>query len=77
MDFFQDCTLFCFNGKDFRDVSLQASTLRRKRKRSGKRQAYQAGRRMQKQICLVPSTVCGCSLDPHPRGGSLGRDLPP
>ena len=59
MDFFQDCTLFCFNGKDFRDVSLQASTLRRKRKRSGKRQAYQAGRRMQKQICLVPSTVCG------------------
>ena len=45
----------------------------RKRKRSGERFAYQVGRRMQKQICLVPSTVCGCSPDPHPRGGSLGR----
>ena len=40
----------------------------RKRKRSGKRFAYQAGRRMQSQACLVPRTVCGCSLDPHPRG---------
>ena len=43
MDFFRGCTLFRFNEKDFRDVSLQASTLRRKRKRSGKRFAYQAG----------------------------------
>ena len=49
----------------------------RKRKRSGKRFAYQAGRRMQSQACLVPRTVCGCSLDPHPRGGFLGREPPP
>ena len=49
----------------------------RKRKRSGERFAHQAGRRMQKQICLVPRTVCGCSHDPHPRGGFVGRDLPP
>ena len=41
----------------------------RKRKRSGKRQAYQAGRRMQKQICLVPRTVCGCSPDAVPGVG--------
>ena len=40
----------------------------RKRKRSGKRFAYQAGRRMQSQICLAAGTVCGCTLDPHPRG---------
>ena len=46
MDFFQGCTLFCFNEKDFRDGGLQISTLRRKRKRSGKRPAHQAGRRM-------------------------------
>ena len=77
MAFFRGCTLFRFNEKDFRDGGLQARTLRRKRKRSGKRPAHQAGRRMQKQICLVPSTVCGCTLDPHPRGGSLGRGLPP
>ena len=68
MAFFQGCTLFRFNEKDFRDVSLQASTLRRKRKRSGKRPAHQAGRRMQKQICLAAGTVCGCTLDLHPRG---------
>ena len=49
----------------------------RKRKRSGERFAHQVGRRMQSQACLAPRTVCGCSLDPHPRGGSLGRDLPP
>ena len=49
----------------------------RKRKRSGERQAHQAGRRMQSQACLVPRTVCGCSLDPHPRGGFLGREPPP
>ena len=49
----------------------------RKRKRSGERFAHQVGRRMQSQACLVPRTVCGCSPDPHPRGGSLGRDLPP
>ena len=66
--FFQGCTLFRFNEKDFRDGGLQASTLRRKRKRSGKRFAYQVGRRMQLQICLAAGTVCGCSLDPHPRG---------
>ena len=43
MDFLQGCTLFRFNEKDFRDVSLQASTRRRKRKRSGKRFAHQDG----------------------------------
>ena len=48
----------------------QASTLRRKRKRSGKRPAHQVGRRMQLQICLVPRTVCGCSLDAVPGVGS-------
>ena len=47
---------------------MQASTRRRKRKRSGKRFAHPAGRRMQSQACLVAGTVCGCSLDPHPRG---------
>ena len=41
--FFLGCTLFRFNEKDFRDGGLQARTLRRKRKRSGKRFAYQAG----------------------------------
>ena len=41
--FFQGCTLFRLNEKDFRDGGLQASTLRRKRKRSGKRFAHQAG----------------------------------
>ena len=43
--FFRDCTLFRFNEneKDFRDGGLQISTLRRKRKRSGKRFAHQAG----------------------------------
>ena len=40
----------------------------RKRKRSGKRQAHQAGQRMQSQICLAAGTVCGCTLDPYPRG---------
>ena len=40
MDFFQGCTLFRFNEKDFNDVSYQARTLRRKRKRSGKRSAH-------------------------------------
>ena len=55
----------------------QASTLRRKRKRSGKRPAHQAGQRMQSQICLAPRTVCGCTPDTHPRGGSLGRVPPP
>ena len=33
----------------------------RKRKRSGKRFAYQVGRRMQLQICVAAGTVCGCS----------------
>ena len=42
-DFFRGCTLFRFNEKDFRDGGLQASTLRRKRKRSGKRFAHQVG----------------------------------
>ena len=32
---------------------------------------------MQSQVCLVPRTVCGCSPDPHPRGGFLGREPPP
>ena len=73
MDFFRGCTLFCFNEKDFRDGGLQASTLRRKRKRSGKRFAYQAGQRMQSQACLVLRTVCGCSLDAVCRGGFLGQ----
>ena len=41
--FFQGCTLFRLNGTDFRDGGLQISTLRRKRKRSGKRFAHQAG----------------------------------
>ena len=43
MAFLQGCTLFCLNEKDFRDGGLQASTLRRKRKRSGKRPAHQVG----------------------------------
>ena len=55
----------------------QVTSALRKRKRSGKRFAYQVGRRMQSQACLVPRTVCGCSLDPHPRGGFLGREPPP
>ena len=62
-----------FQRKSFRDVSLQASTLRRKRKRSGKRFAHQAGRRMQLQICLAAGTVCGCSPDAVCRGGFLGQ----
>ena len=45
----------------------------RKRKRSGKRFAYQVGQRMQKQICLVPRTVCGCSPEAVCRGGFLGQ----
>ena len=40
--FFQGCTLFRFNEKDFRDGGLQISTLRRTRKCSGKRFAHQA-----------------------------------
>ena len=68
MDFFQGCTLFRFNEKDFRDGGLQVRTLRRKRKRSGKRSAHQVGRRMQSQACLVPRTVCGCSPDAVCRG---------
>ena len=40
----------------------------RKRKRSGERPAHQAGQRMQSQICLAAGTVCGCTLDPYPRG---------
>ena len=67
--FLQGCTLFRFNEKDFREGGLQASTLRRKRKRSGKRPAHQAGRRMQKQICLAPGTVCGCTPDTVPGVG--------
>ena len=43
MDFFQGCTLFSLNEKDFRDGGLQARTLRRKRKRSGERPAHQVG----------------------------------
>ena len=43
LDFLQGCTLFRFNETDFSDVSLQARTLRRKRKRSGKRFAHQVG----------------------------------
>ena len=69
MDFLQGCTLFRVNEKDFRDGGLQISTLRRKRKRSGKRFAYQAGRRMQSQACLAPRTVCGCSPDAVPGVG--------
>ena len=50
----------------------------RKRKRSGKRPAHQAGQRMQSQICLAPRTVCGCSPDAVCMGGSLGQgDRPP
>ena len=45
----------------------------RKRKRSGKRFAHQAGQRMQSQICLAPRTVCGCSPDAVCRGGFLGQ----
>ena len=75
--FFLGCTLFRLNEKGFRDGGLQASTLRRKRKRSGKRFAHQAGRRMQSQICLVLRTVCGYTPDSHPRGGFLGRVPPP
>ena len=45
----------------------------RKRKRSGKRFAYQVGRRMQSQACLVLRTVCGCSPDVVCRGGFLGQ----
>ena len=67
--FFQGCTLFRFNEKGFRDASLQIRTLRRKRKRSGKRFAHQAGRRMQSQVCLTPRTVCGCSPDAVPGVG--------
>ena len=77
MAFLQGFTLFCFNEKDFRDVSLQASTRRRKRKRSGKRFAHQAGQRMQSQACLVPRTMCGCSPDAVCRGGSSGRGTAP
>ena len=40
----------------------------RKRKRSGKRFAYQAGQRMQSQVCLAAGTVCGCSPDAVCRG---------
>ena len=40
----------------------------RKQQRSGKRPAHQAGQRMQSQICLAAGTVCGCTLDPYPRG---------
>ena len=69
MDFFQGCTLFRFNEKDFRNGGLQTSTLRRKRKRSGKRFAYQVGQRMQSQVCLAAGTVCGCSPDPVPGVG--------
>ena len=69
ISFFQGCTLFRFNEKDFRDGGLQVRTLRRKRKRSGKRPAHQAGRRMQKQVCLAAGTVCGCSPDAVPGVG--------
>ena len=48
--FFQGCTLFRFNEKDFRNGGLQVRTLRRKRKRSGKRFAHQVGQRMQSQV---------------------------
>ena len=65
---FRGCTLFRLNGTDFRDAGLQTSTLRRKRKRSGKRFAHQVGQRMQSQACLVPRTVCGCSPDAVCRG---------
>ena len=71
--FFQGCTLFRFNEKDFRDGGLQVRTLHRKRKRSGKRFAHQVGRRMQSQACLAPRTVCGCSPDAVCRGGFLGQ----
>ena len=75
--FFLGCTLFRLNEKGFRDGGLQASTLRRKRKRSGKRFAHQAGRRMQSQICLVLRTVCGCTPDSHPRGWVRRAGNPP
>ena len=52
------------------NASLQASTRRRKRKRSGKRFAHQVGRRMQLQICLALHSVCGCSPDAVPGVGS-------
>ena len=71
--FFQGCTLFRFNEKDFRNGGLQVRTLRRKRKRSGERPAYQAGQRMQSQVCLAAGTVCGCSPDAVCRGGFLGQ----
>ena len=77
MDFLQGCTLFRFNEKNFRDGGLQISTLRRKRKRSGKRPAHQAGQRMQSQICLAAGTVCGCTLDTHPRGWVRRAGSPP
>ena len=48
--FFQGCSLFRLYGTDFRDGGLQISTLRRKRKRSGKRFAHQVGQRMQSQV---------------------------
>ena len=54
--FFRGCTLFRLYEKDFRDGGLQASTRRRKRKRSGKRPAHQAGRRMHAQAYLVVET---------------------
>ena len=71
--FFQGCTLFRFNEKDFRNGGLQVRTLRRKRKRSGERPAHQAGQRMQSQVCLAAGTVCGCSPDAVCRGGFLGQ----
>ena len=40
----------------------------RKQQRQRQAPAHQAGQRMQSQICLAAGTVCGCSLDTHPRG---------
>ena len=79
ISFFQGCSLFLLNGTDFRDGGLQVRTLRRKRKRSGKRFAHQVGRRMQLQICLALHSVCGCSPDAVCRGRipKVGGTPPP
>ena len=73
--FFQGCTLFRFNEKGFRNGSLQVSTMRRKRKRSGKRFAYQAGQRMQSQVSWHP--VQCAAVVPTPYQGWVLRAGPP
>ena len=73
--FFQGCTLLHLNEKDFCDGGLQASTMRRKRKRSGKRFAYQAGQRMQSQVSWHP--VQCAAVVPTPYQGWVLRAGPP